>query len=83
MWSSTCWPGADVVMTASALLRHGPEHVEVLLGGLVDWMTRKGFGMVRDMRGLLAVPASEDETAHERHGYVRVLQAAARTYRPW
>jgi dihydroorotate dehydrogenase (fumarate) len=75
--------GADVVMTASALLRHGPEHVEVLLGGLVDWMTRKGFGMVRDMRGLLAVPASEDETAYERHGYVRVLQAAASTYRPW
>jgi dihydroorotate dehydrogenase (fumarate) len=75
--------GADVVMTASALLRHGPEHVEVLLGGLVDWMTRKGFGTVRDMRGPLAVPESEDETAYERHGYVRVLQAAARTYRPW
>src|SRR5262249_17745939 len=49
--------GADVVMTASALLRHGPEHVEVLLDGLADWMTRKGFGTVRDMRGLLAVPA--------------------------
>jgi dihydroorotate dehydrogenase (fumarate) len=75
--------GADVVMTASALLRHGPKHVEVLLGGLVDWMTRKGFGTVRDMRGLLAVPASEDEAAYERHGYVRVLQGAARTYRPW
>ena len=62
---------------------HGPEHVDVLLGGLVDWMTRKGFGTVRDMRGLLALPANEDETAYERHGYVRVLQTAARTYRPW
>ena len=75
--------GADVVMTASALLRHGPEHVDVLLGGLVNWMTRKGFGAVRDMRGLLAVPASEDEAAYERDGYVRVLQAASRTYRAW
>lgn len=46
-------------------------------------MTRKGFGTVRDMRGLLALPANEDETAYERHGYVRVLQTAARTYRPW
>jgi hypothetical protein len=35
------------------------------------------------MRGLLAVPASEDETAYERQGYVRVLQAATRTYWPW
>ena len=58
-------------MTATALLRHGPEHVDVLLGGLVDWMTRKGFGTVRDMRGLLALPANKDETAYERHGYVR------------
>jgi NADPH-dependent glutamate synthase beta subunit-like oxidoreductase len=30
--------GADVVMTASALLRHGPEHATVLLDGLSAWM---------------------------------------------
>ena len=28
--------GADVVMTASALLRHGPEHAAVLLDGLCE-----------------------------------------------
>src|SRR5215475_6850742 len=30
--------GADVVMTTSALLRHGPEHTTALLGGLTAWM---------------------------------------------
>ena len=35
--------GTDVVMTAPALLRHGPEHVAVLLDGLDTWMRRKGF----------------------------------------
>ena len=35
--------GADVVMTASALLRHGPEHATVLLDGLSAWMARKGL----------------------------------------
>jgi len=35
--------GADVVMTTSALLRHGPEHATALLDGLTAWMTRKGF----------------------------------------
>ena len=34
--------GADVVMTASALLRHGPEHAAVLLDGLCEWMGRHG-----------------------------------------
>lgn len=35
--------GADVVMTASALLRHGPGHAKVLLDGVRGWMDRKGF----------------------------------------
>ena len=48
--------GADVVMTASALLRHGPEHATVLLDGLSDWMARKGFAAVDELRGMLAVP---------------------------
>lgn len=48
--------GADVVMTTSALLRHGPDHAGVLLSGLSDWMARKGFTRVSDLRGLLAAP---------------------------
>ena len=39
--------GADVVMTASALIRHGPEHAAVLLDGLSDWMARKGYRVGR------------------------------------
>ena len=37
--------GADVVMTASALLRHGPEYATELLDGLSAWMRPEG---VRD-----------------------------------
>ena len=48
--------GADVVMTTSALLRHGPQHAGVLLDGVADWMQRKGFDTVDQMRGLLATP---------------------------
>jgi dihydroorotate dehydrogenase (fumarate) len=32
--------GADVVMTASALLRHGPQYARALLDGLETWMER-------------------------------------------
>ena len=76
--------GADVVMTASALLRHGPEYATTLIDGLEEWMRRKGFASVGDVRGLLAVPAGADETAHERAGYVSALDEANQSsYGPW
>src|ERR1700685_2964661 len=62
--------GADVVMTASALLRHGVGHAGVLLDGLSGWMARKGFATVADARGLLAVPGDTDRAAYARAGYV-------------
>ena len=75
--------GADVVMTTSALLRHGPEHARLLLDGLSAWMARKGFHSVDEFRGMLAVPADE-EAAYERAGYVSALRAAnARAHGPW
>jgi len=76
--------GADVVMTASALLRHGPEHATVLLDGLSAWMSRKGFQAVDDLRGMLAVPADADEAAYERASYVTAMRAAnVGMYQPW
>jgi dihydroorotate dehydrogenase (fumarate) len=65
--------GADVVMTASALLRHGPEYAATLLDGLREWMTRKGYSAVDDLRGLLAVPLGVDEATRERGDYVSGL----------
>ena len=63
-------------MTASALIRHGPEHATVLLDGLSGWMDRKGYTSVSELRGLLAVPADTDQAAYERAGYVRALRGA-------
>jgi len=68
--------GADVVMTASALLRHGTEHAGVLLNGLSDWMKRKGFATLAEMRGMLSAAPSTDQAAHERGGYVGAMRAA-------
>jgi len=76
--------GADVVMTASALLRHGPEHATVLLDGLSDWMARKGFAAIDQFRGTLSMPPGMDKAAHERAGYVSAMEAAnSSTYGPW
>ncbi len=76
--------GADVVMTTSALLRHGPSYASDLLDGLRRWMKSKGFETVDDVRGLLAVPRDADAAAYERSSYVTAMRAAnAGAYNPW
>ena len=75
--------GADVVMTASALIRRGPEHAAVLLDGLSEWMVRKGYASVGDMRGMLAVPPGADLAAFQRAGYVQAMRDANSATGPW
>ena len=68
--------GADVVMTTSALLRHGPEYAAELLDGLTRWMARKRFTSLDEVRGMLAVPPVTDQAAYERAAYVTAMRAA-------
>jgi dihydroorotate dehydrogenase (fumarate) len=72
--------GADAVMTASALIRHGASHVSVLLDQLREWMVRKGFATVAEVKGRLAVPADADTSMYERAGYLAALEQARATY---
>ena len=75
--------GADVVMTTSSLLRHGPDHARVLLGGLTTWMAQHGFSSLDDFRGKLVSSAGQPGAADDRAGYVRALRAADRGERSW
>jgi dihydroorotate dehydrogenase (fumarate) len=68
--------GADVVQSASALLRHGPEYAGVLLQGLCNWMNRKGCQALDEVRGLLAAPDAEGWAARERADYVWAVREA-------
>ncbi|MEE2035230.1 dihydroorotate dehydrogenase-like protein [Rhodococcus chondri] len=68
--------GADVVQSASALLRHGAEYATVLLDDVRHWMRRKEYRSVDEFRGLLAVPSGVDGTSRERGDYVSALRDA-------
>jgi dihydroorotate dehydrogenase (fumarate) len=79
--------GADVVMTTSALLRHGPAYAAVLLDGLAAWMERKGFGSVDEFRGILAQPGAPSQPGYSqpgygRSGYLSAVEQATRAYAP-
>lgn len=67
--------GADVTMTTSALLRHGPEYLGRLVVDLTTWMERQGYAGVNEMRGAMSQRHVDDPAAFERANYIRVLQS--------
>jgi len=65
--------GADIVTTASALLRHGPEHVGTMRDGLERWLGANGFDSVDAIRGLKDATHVEHVDALFRAQYVASL----------
>ncbi|MGE5832957.1 MAG: dihydroorotate dehydrogenase-like protein [Acidobacteriota bacterium] len=65
--------GADVVMTTSALLRNGVQHVATMREGLERWLGANGFDSVDAIRGLKDATHVEDIDALFRAQYVAAL----------
>jgi len=65
--------GADVVTTASALLRNGPEHIATMREGLELWLGANGFDSVDAIRGLKDATHAEHVDALLRAQYVSAL----------
>jgi dihydroorotate dehydrogenase (fumarate) len=67
--------GADVAMTTSAVLRHGPGHVRSLEEQLVSWMADHEYVSVSQLRGSVSYTTSDNPSAFERANYVRILHS--------
>ncbi len=65
--------GADAVMTTSALLRHGPEHMRTLLHDLTAWFEARDVAAIGDMRGRMSRSRMGDPVAFERGNYINIL----------
>jgi dihydroorotate dehydrogenase (fumarate) len=66
--------GADVVMTTSALLRHGVSYMKVLLDGLKSWLVARDLDTLDRLRGRLNQRNIQDPIAFARANYIRTLQ---------
>lgn len=66
--------GADVVMTASALMRHGIDYMQTLHDGLVADLAAREANSVADIRGRLSRDKVADQTAFDRVNYIRILR---------
>ncbi len=67
--------GADVVMTTSSLLRHGPDHLQVLRREIDTWMDEREYESVAQMRGSMSRGNVPDPGAYERANYFQTLHS--------
>lgn len=72
--------GADVAMTTSAVLRHGPERIAVIRQELVRWLTDREYESVAQLRGSASHATSGDPSAFERANYLRTLHSWSAPY---
>jgi len=75
--------GADVVMTTSSLLKHGPTHASVLLEHLRAWLEVRGYASVREMVGAVSQSKVPDPAAFERANYLATLTRYASERKGW
>ncbi len=67
--------GADVVMAASCLFRHGIGYIYQMLAELEEWMLAREFNNLDEMRGVMSQTNIPDPTAYERANYIKILQS--------
>ncbi|HVU33856.1 MAG TPA: dihydroorotate dehydrogenase-like protein [Opitutaceae bacterium] len=67
--------GANTVQVVSALLKHGPRFITVLLNGIRHWLTEHGYEDIDQLRGAMNLNRCPDPSAFERANYIRILQS--------
>lgn len=72
--------GADVVMLASALLRHGPRHIETVLDGITSWMADRGYESIEQLRGSMSQANVPNPVAFARANYAQLVTSFVSPY---
>ncbi len=72
--------GADAVMTPSALLKHGIDHLGILRDGLQSWLETHRYESVQQMKGSMSQRNGADPTAFERANYIKTLESYKMQY---
>ncbi len=67
--------GASVVMTTSALLERGIEHLRQIETGMTEWMERHEYESVAQMRGAMNAGNVPDPGVFQRANYLKVLSS--------
>lgn len=66
--------GASACQMVSALLRHGPGYLRVVLADLNCWMEEHEYESLAQMQGSLSLQRVPNPRAYERANYAKILQ---------
>ena len=72
--------GADVTMMASALFRHGPEHLRTVLDGVRTWLEEHEYSAVEQLRGSASQANVADPLVYARSNYMQMLVSYTSPY---
>jgi dihydroorotate dehydrogenase (fumarate) len=67
--------GADATQMASALLLHGPQHLEGVLRYLESWMEEREYASVEQLKGSMSYRSVPNPGDFERANYMRALKS--------
>ncbi|WP_182871108.1 dihydroorotate dehydrogenase-like protein [Stieleria mannarensis] len=65
--------GADAVMMASTLLKHGIDHLEVVRDELIQWMDENGYYSVEQLKGSMSMNNCANPEGLKRANYMKAL----------
>ena len=66
--------GASACQMVSALLRHGPGYLKVVLDDLTRWMEEHEYESLAQMKGSLSLQRVPNPRSYERANYAKILQ---------
>jgi dihydroorotate dehydrogenase (fumarate) len=67
--------GAHAVQLVSALLRHGPGYLRLIISGVHAWMEEHEYASASQIIGSMGLSRCPDPTAYERGNYMSLLQS--------
>ena len=67
--------GADVTYLCSALLAAGPERLDEIHNGVVNWLEKNEYESVEQLKGSLSQIHCPDPAAFERGNYIQILSS--------
>ena len=67
--------GADVVMTTSALLRHGLSHMHVMVEQVERWLAARNLNGLSRIRGSMSYVGVANPMAYTRANYIKTIQS--------
>lgn len=67
--------GADAVAVASVLMKNGPQHLQVLVDDLEQWLSARNYQSLDEVRGIMSRQQAANPGAFERVNYIKVLES--------